>query len=124
MIRIPRDLQPETLQFLKSLMIAQAQETIWQKSLASGMKDSVIARLSIQTSEYYSTAAKYGNSSEFIKLEWINHVTVKQFHFKAAAHYRVSTLNHEGFKYGEQVASLQVALSSCDSAFEKKEVCE
>lgn len=120
MIRIPRDLQPETLQFLKSLMIAQAQETIWQKSLASGMKDSVIARLSIQTSEYYSTAAKYGNSSEFIKLEWINHVTVKQFHFKAAAHYRVSILNHEGFKYGEQVASLQVALSSCDSAFRKK----
>ena len=61
MIRIPRDLHPETLQFLKHLMIAQAQETIWQKSLASGMKDSVIARLSIQTSEYYSTAAKYGN---------------------------------------------------------------
>lgn len=120
MIRIPRDLQPETLQFLKSLMIAQAQETIWQKSLASGMKDSVIARLSIQTSEYYSTAAKYGNSSEFIKLEWINHVTVKQFHFKAAAHYRVSILNHEGFKYGEQVANLQLALSSCDSAFKKK----
>lgn len=120
MIRIPRDLQPETLKFLKSLMIAQAQETIWQKSLASEMKDSVIARLSIQTSEYYSTAAKYGNSSEFIKLEWINHVTVKQFHFKAAAHYRVSILNHEGFKYGEQVANLQAALSSCDSAFRKK----
>lgn len=120
MVRISRDLQPETLQFLKSLMIAQAQETIWQKSLASGMKDSVIARLSIQTSEYYSTAAKYGNSSEFIKLEWINHVIVKQFHFKAAAHYRVSILNHEGFKYGEQVANLQLALSSCNSALKKK----
>ncbi|CUM45321.1 pH-response regulator protein palA/RIM20 [Debaryomyces fabryi] len=120
MIRIPKDLQPETLLFLKSLMIAQAQETIWQKSLASGMKDSVIARLSIQTSEYYSTAAKYGNSSEFIKLEWINHVTVKQYHFKAAAHYRISILNHESFKYGEQVANLQVALGSCESAFKKK----
>lgn len=120
MIQFPRDLQPPTLLFLKSLMIAQAQETIWQKSLSGEMKDSVIAKLSIKTSEYYSIAADYGNESEFIKLEWINHVTVKKFHFKAAAHYRISILDHESFKYGEQVANLQVATSSCISGLKKK----
>lgn len=120
MIKVPRDLQPETLEFLRLLMIAQAQETIWQKSLTSEMKDSVISRLAIQTSEYYSTAAKLGNSSEYIKLEWINHVTVKQYHFRAAAHYRVSVLNQESFKYGEQVANLKIALKCCDLAFKSK----
>ena len=45
------------------------------------MKDSVVARLSIQTSEYYSKALDFGNSSDLIKLEWINHLKVKKLHF-------------------------------------------
>ena len=63
-------------------MLAQAQETIWQKAINNNsMKDSVVARLSIQTSEYYSKALDFGNSSDLIKLEWINHMKVKNYIF-------------------------------------------
>ena len=55
MLLIPLSMQLSTIQCLEYLMLAQAQETIWQKAINNNsMKDSVVARLSIQTSEYYS----------------------------------------------------------------------
>ncbi|KAK6459186.1 BRO1-like domain-containing protein [Scheffersomyces xylosifermentans] len=120
-LQIPRDLQRETIECLKYLMLAQAQETIWQKALGNpSMKDTVIARLSIQTSTYYSQALEDGNKSDYIKLEWINHMGVKKFHFKAAALYRMSIVSQDIFEYGDQVAFLRAASASCDSALKYK----
>ena len=120
-IVVPPDFQKDTLMCLKYLNLAQSQETIWQKALSNtAMKDSVIGRLSFQTSEYYSQALVHGNNSDFIKLEWINHISVKKFHFKAAAHFRMSIVNQDAFQYGEQVAHLRVAAESCDLAAKRK----
>ncbi|CAX45183.1 pH-response regulator protein, putative [Candida dubliniensis CD36] len=120
-LSIPPSMESSTVQCLEYLMLAQAQETIWQKAINSdSMKDSVVARLSIQASEYYSKALDYGNSSDLIKLEWINHIKVKKFHFLAAAHLRSSTIAADAFQYGEQVAHLRVASQAVDKALKSK----
>lgn len=118
---IPLSMQLSTIQCLEYLMLAQAQETIWQKAINNNsIKDSVVARLSIQTSEYYSKALDFGNSSDLIKLEWINHMKVKKLHFLAAAHLRSSTIAADSFQYGEQVAHLRVASQAVDQASKSK----
>ncbi|EMG49564.1 pH-response regulator protein palA/RIM20 [Candida maltosa Xu316] len=120
-LQIPKNFQIETIRCLKYLMLAQAQEIIWQKAINNAsMKDSVIARLSLQTSEYYSQALIYGDASDLIKLEWINHIKVKKFHFLAAAHLRASTIAADALQYGEQVAHLRVASSTIDQALKNK----
>jgi programmed cell death 6-interacting protein len=116
---VPHDLGGETILFLKQLMLAQAQETVWQNAIfnsSTSGKDSVIARLSIQVSLYYDQAYKHGKASDLIKLEWLNHVAVKKYHFKAAANYRMSLVNLQGFQYGNQVAYLRVASKDCEIA--------
>lgn len=87
---IPLSMQLSTIQCLEYLMLAQAQETIWQKTINNNsMKDSVVARLSIQTSEYYSKALDFGNSSDLIKLEWINHMKVEKITFFGSSPFKI-----------------------------------
>lgn len=100
----------DSLQFLKYLMLAQAQETIWQKSINSEMKNSIIVKLSIETSNLYSKCIEYGNKSDFIKLEYINHCTIKHYHFHSASNYRLSLMSLENQQYGQQVAYLRKSL--------------
>ncbi|KAG5417547.1 RIM20 [Candida metapsilosis] len=115
------DLRHQTVSCLRDLMLAQAQETIWQKARNSGStKDSVIARLSFQTSEYYASALKFAKQSDFIRLEWVNHISVKRYHFLAAAHYRSSIVALNSFQYGEQVAHLRVASEAIGEALKHK----
>ncbi|EGW30966.1 uncharacterized protein SPAPADRAFT_142371 [Spathaspora passalidarum NRRL Y-27907] len=118
---IPPEFHKDTMGCLTYMMLAQAQETIWQKALGnSTMKDSVISKLSFQTSEYYSQALSLGNSSDYIKLEWINHLAVKKFHFQAAAYFRKANIAQDSFNYGEQVAYLRLASKSLDSGAKYK----
>lgn len=113
-IRLPEDFLQSTLEFCQYLMLAQAQEAIWQKAIGNpDLKNSVISKLSYQTSEYYSVAMKKGIESSTIKQDWINHTTVKYNHFKAASHLRTSYICQEAFKYGEQVAHLKAASNYC-----------
>lgn len=110
-----RDFDVETLSFLKMLMLAQAQEVIWQKAiLSNNMKDSAIAKVSVKVSELYEATAEYGRRSEAIVLDWINHCKVKMCHFAAVAHYRMSIAALDTFQYGEQVGHLRVALRQCE----------
>lgn len=118
--QIPRDCDSHTLECLQTMMVAQAQETIWQKGLADGMKDSLIARLSIQASEYYEKAVAAGTELPYIILEWLNHLRVKQHHFKAAAHFRMATVSLAAHQYGAQVGHLKVAAAACNQAARHK----
>lgn len=103
------DLSTETLSHLKYLMLSQAQESMWQKSVNSEMKNSVIAKLSLVTSHLYNKAFEYGNKSSFVKLELVNYCAVKHYHFSAACYYRKSTILLDESKYGEQIAYLRLA---------------
>lgn len=109
------DFDEDTLQCLRSMLIAQAQELVWLKAaMGKTVKDHLIARLSKKVSELYKKAADYGAESDAITLDWINHFKVKSFHFDAAAHYRMSVVALDSFKYGDQVAYLKVASKLCD----------
>lgn len=105
-----------TLQCLSFLMQAEAQESFYNKAISSSTKDSVIARLAKQTSDYYAQAILHGDASDLIRLEWINFMQVKRYHFAAASHLRVATVKLDEFQYGEQVAHLQAASQNCKTA--------
>lgn len=109
-IQLPLDLQLETLNMLKFLMLAQAQEMFWQKALASKLKDSVIAKLSIQVALHYNECLNFAQRSEVLRSDWLNHTKVKKFHFEAAAQYRQSIMCAANKEYGEEVARLRLAL--------------
>lgn len=115
-----QDFSYETLQHLKYLMLAQAQESIWLKAVNSEMKNSAISKLSIETSNLYYRAYENGSKSDFIKLETMNHTLVKHYHFKAAAHYRVSIMALDDLKYGEQIAHLRVAQAAYEQGLKHK----
>lgn len=120
-IMLPDELLEDTLKFLSSLMLAQAQERLWQKSLvAVSTKDSLISKLANATADMYQACIVLGKQSPYIKLEWINHSTVKFNHFKAAAYYRLSNIYLEKFSYGEQIAALRIASKYITSAFKHK----
>jgi programmed cell death 6-interacting protein len=87
------------------------------------MKDSLIARLSSQVSDFYDQALQAGMASINIPSDWINHVTAKKLHFYAAAQYRKSieaVSGSAGRNYGEEVARLQEALQAVNKGLEKK----
>lgn len=115
------DMDISTLECLKWLMLAQAQETVWQKGIINAsMKDSAIAKLSIQISQFYSSSLSCANSSDYIRLEWVNHIAIKKYHFQAAANYRASLGCLDNFKYGDQVGYLRVASKCCEMAQKHK----
>ncbi|KAG7191726.1 pH-response regulator protein palA/rim20 [Scheffersomyces spartinae] len=118
---IPTDFLGDTIQCLKWIMLAQAQEKVWQKALLDDtMKNTIIARLSKQISDYYSQALELAHKSRYIRIEWMNHLTVKMLHFKAAAYYRMAKVSLDNYDYGVQVGLLRVAKTSCEQAIKSK----
>lgn len=120
-LMLPDEFLEDTLNFLSNLMLAQAQERLWQKSLvAAGTKDSLISKLANAAADMYQTCIVLGKKSPYIKLEWINHSSVKFNHFKAAAYYRLSNIYLEKFSYGEQIAALRISSKYINNAFKHK----
>lgn len=114
------DLSFDTLQHLKYLMLSEAQECIWQKSVNSELKNSVVLKLLMETANLYSKAWEYGNKSDFIKLEFVNYCAVKHYHFSGAAYYRMSLILLDNSKYGEQVGYLRIADELCSKGLKYK----
>ncbi|ODQ67335.1 BRO1-domain-containing protein [Nadsonia fulvescens var. elongata DSM 6958] len=112
----PIELDIHTLLTLRDIMLAQAQECFWWKATLSGLKNSIIAKLSIGVSYFYGESLNSARRSTTIKAEWINHISCKHLHFEAASQYRVSLECLEKNKYGEEVARLREALNACSNA--------
>lgn len=118
------DLSPRMLSCVRDLMLAQAQECFWQKAVMDRMKDATIAKLAEKVSEYYASALQAINetpqdglsksdSADAAKLTlpsgWENHLTVKRWHFAAAAQYRKSTDDLGANRYGDELGRLHLA---------------
>ena len=115
----PEDMDPMTLESLKQLLLAQAQECFWSKAVKDGLKDGLIAKLAAKVSDFYDQAAENGTKSDTISTEWIHHMTAKHHHFAAAAQYRASLDCLEKQNYGEEVARLRDSLVCVNEALKE-----
>ncbi|KAB8606209.1 hypothetical protein FH972_025840 [Carpinus fangiana] len=115
----PDDMDPMTLECLENLLLAQAQECVWQKAIKDGLKDGSIAKLAAKVSDLYVDASDCGIKSDSVSSEWIHHMSVKHHHFAAAAQYRASCDCLEKGKYGEEVARLKDALACANEALKE-----
>lgn len=115
----PEDMDTMTLESIENLMLAQAQETFWQKAVMDGLKDAVIAKLAAKVSDFYSVAGDAGIKSDAVSSEWIHHMTAKHHHFAAAAQYRAARDCLEKRKYGEEVARLKDSLACVEEALKE-----
>ncbi|POS85622.1 hypothetical protein EPUL_001298 [Erysiphe pulchra] len=103
----PEDLDNTTLEYLRILLLAQAQECFWRKAVMDGYRDSSIAKLAIKTSDLYGIAGELGVKSQAISSEWIHFSLAKHHHFAAAAQYRQACDCLDKKMYGEEVARLR-----------------
>ncbi|CAK1578905.1 unnamed protein product [Parnassius mnemosyne] len=106
------DLNPETLQALSQLMLAQAQEVIAYKCIRDEMKESTVAKVCAQCEELYTDALRSMQKEQLKTLwdrDWIPTVQAKLSAFKGLTQYYQSLVCHENKAVGEEIARLQIA---------------
>ncbi|KAL0081159.1 BRO1-like domain-containing protein [Phycomyces blakesleeanus] len=106
------DISPYALQTLINLMLAQAQECVWQKAAMDKLRDGTIARLATQIAQYYDEAHELATNSSIQDIyppQWLAHMQIKALHFHAAAQFRKASECISQNKYGEEVARLTLA---------------
>nr|KAG5695062.1 hypothetical protein BaRGS_032555 [Batillaria attramentaria] len=107
------DLNPDTLNSLSAVMLAQAQESIYRKATIDRMKESMIAKLAYQCSELYADAMKLmqlGSIRDLWPRDWLATVVMKQAAFHAMAEFYQSVVAQQTKSYGEEIARLQHAM--------------
>ncbi|OJT11438.1 pH-response regulator protein palA/RIM20 [Trametes pubescens] len=107
----PIELGNAFVKSLEFLMLAQAQECVWQRAVMDSYKNGLIAKLAQKVASFYGSAAKYvKDASPSIKhvfpSNWVSHLETKEFHFLAAAQYRKSREDLEAHRYGHELARL------------------
>ncbi|KAI0635957.1 BRO1-domain-containing protein [Trametes polyzona] len=103
--------------FIKSLeylMLAQAQECVWQRAVMDNYKNGLIAKLAAKVASFYGAAVMHVKDSvpsvkHLFAQHWVPHMETKQYHFLAAAQFRKSLEDLEAHRYGEEIARLTEA---------------
>ncbi|KAJ9095781.1 hypothetical protein QFC20_006576 [Naganishia adeliensis] len=118
-----QDMTPSFLGALEKFCLAEAQECFWQRAVLEKYKNGLIAKLAIQVSGFYEaalTTAAEGPTptAHYFPASWTSHVTVKRYHFEAAAQYRLSMDDLEKGRYGEEIARLQLAETMAKKALD------
>ncbi|SPO29573.1 related to RIM20 - protein involved in proteolytic activation of Rim101p [Ustilago trichophora] len=115
------DLNPRLLSCIRDLMLAQAQECFWQKAVVDRLKDATIAKLAEKVAEHYASALAAVNETPeegitatttsriTLPSGWENHLTVKRWHFTAAAQYRKACDDLGANRYGDELGRLLLA---------------
>ncbi|KAI0303832.1 pH-response regulator [Multifurca ochricompacta] len=102
---LPLDLSEAFLNSMESLMLAQAQECVWQWAVMGRNSNGTIAKLAAQVDSYIASLSS-------------PHLMVKYLHFSAAAQYRKSIDDTERNRYGHEVARLTFAQTTAKRAFD------
>ncbi|KZV63101.1 BRO1-domain-containing protein [Peniophora sp. CONT] len=119
----PADLSEPFVKALEWLMLAQAQECVWQRAVLDRMSNGVIARLAAQVSAYYGLALNtLSEAPSDIRHElpsgWLAHLETKQLHFDAASQYRQSINDLERNNYGSEIARLTAGRASAKKGYD------
>ncbi|PVV05046.1 hypothetical protein BB560_000439 [Smittium megazygosporum] len=106
------DMNSNSLNFLEKLMLAQAQECTFCKSISTNMKNANIAKVAVAASELYQECLDSGNSLSFssnVYQPWKEEILFKIKYFSAVAQFRQAKDCLEKGKHGEEIARLQIS---------------
>ncbi|XP_075976463.1 programmed cell death 6-interacting protein-like protein AliX isoform X2 [Anticarsia gemmatalis] len=106
------DLNPETLDALSKLMLAQAQEVIAYKCIKDEMKESMVAKVCAQCEELYTDALRALQKEQLKPLwdrEWPSIVSAKQSAFRGLAQLYQAHAARAARAVGEEIARLTLA---------------
>ncbi|GMH15190.1 hypothetical protein Nepgr_017031 [Nepenthes gracilis] len=113
------DVSVECAGMLERLMLAQAQECVFENTIAKGSTPGVCAKISRQVGIYYEEALAALNVAplnQHFDKTWITHVQLKAALFYAEACYRYSLELHEKEEIAEEIARLKTGISSLTEA--------
>ncbi|BFZ56155.1 Rhophilin-2 [Savitreella phatthalungensis] len=97
------------LDMIHNLMLAQAQECVWQKAAYDGLKDKLVAQLAQQAAEYYFLSLEQAQTLTTPPPTLIHYLSAKYQQFNAVAQLRMSLAAVSARSFGEEVARLQLA---------------
>ncbi|GAV81161.1 BRO1 domain-containing protein/ALIX_LYPXL_bnd domain-containing protein [Cephalotus follicularis] len=109
------DLSVECAGMLERLMLAQAQECVFENTIAKGSTPGVCAKISRQVGIYYEEALGALNVAplkEHFDKAWISHVQLKAALFYAEACYRYALELHEKEEIAEEIARLRSGIGA------------
>ncbi|CAN1138160.1 Vacuolar-sorting protein BRO1 [Linum perenne] len=113
------DVSVECAGMLEKLMLAQAQECVFENTIAKGSSPGVCAKISRQVGLYYEEALAALNVAplkDHFDKAWISHVQLKAALFFAEASYRYCLELHEKEEIAEEIARLRTAVSALTEA--------
>ncbi|KAF8942604.1 bck1-like resistance to osmotic shock [Haplosporangium gracile] len=113
------DLSRDTVKMLVSLMLAQAQEVFWEKTLAEKKKPLLISKLAAQVAWGYQNtleAMADGVTKQVFEKNWQMLCQIKAKLFTAIAQYYRSMAAETDSKWGEMVSRVQIAETAVKDA--------
>lgn len=113
------DLSVECAGMLERLMLAQAQECVFENTIAKGSTPGVCAKISRQVGLYYEEALAALNAAplkDHFEKAWIAHVQLKAALFYAEACYRYGLELHDKEEIAEEIARLRSGISALAEA--------
>ncbi|XP_067267460.1 tyrosine-protein phosphatase non-receptor type 23b isoform X1 [Chanodichthys erythropterus] len=117
------DMSGQALSVNISLMLAQAQECLLEKTLLDNRKSHLIAKISAQVCDYYKDCLRVLDNSECvpgrIQKEWRKLVSMKISYFRAITHLHMGKQSEEQQKHGEAVAYFQFSLDKLNEAIKQ-----
>ncbi|KAL0430203.1 UNVERIFIED_CONTAM: Vacuolar-sorting protein BRO1 [Sesamum radiatum] len=109
------DLSVECVGMLERLMLAQAQECVYENTIAKGSSPGVCAKISRQVGLFYEealAALHVAPLNQHFDKAWIAHVQLKAALFYAEACYRYSLELHEKEEIAEEIARLKSGVNA------------
>ncbi|SCZ90035.1 BZ3500_MvSof-1268-A1-R1_Chr1-3g01736 [Microbotryum saponariae] len=116
------DFTPESIEALRDLCLAQAQEVFWQNGVLGKIKHALVSCLSCRSvSLHYSSALASANAAKtkLKETQWtgtwafpdslLSYMSIKAGHFNAVAQYRKSIDDLGANRYGDEIGRLEVA---------------
>ncbi|EPS72048.1 hypothetical protein M569_02706, partial [Genlisea aurea] len=113
------DISVECVGMLERLMLAQAQECVYENTIAKGSSHGVCAKISRQAGLFYEealAALTTASLSQHFEKAWIAHVQLKAALFYAEACYRYGLELHDKDEIAEEIARLKSGLNALSEA--------
>ncbi|XP_057810716.1 vacuolar-sorting protein BRO1 [Salvia miltiorrhiza] len=113
------DISVECVGMLERLMLAQAQECVYENTIAKGSSAGVCAKISRQAGLFYEEALAAVNVTplnQHVDKAWIAHVHLKAALFYAEACYRYSLELHDKEEIAEEIARLKSGVNAISEA--------